>query len=351
MVSLPCWQHSDAEAGYYEFVRKVCARKKKIRWVERPFSISTDVLCEDETKMEKWLRDCAIAITRCSPLQLVTLYTYTSTAFCLIQTFIATRGSTVSSDEVTGEYFPHTNDVRAWIAYAPSMFDAMKDNDNISKYAGLKPAGLRRLVDSYNKLSWQPKKRNRKEKAAAAEHLKTVLEEHHMRNANILGGPFWRKLHAHVVRDSEVILFYPHAKNELEERGMKNLGDFVRLAPHLTREEWTKIFKSFVKTLDGIILSMPPLTVQITVFRGTTDSNAIAECGRRGVFPSCRQYVSTTLDKSIACGFARKKGCIIAIPLEIGSRVLPLLTVTRYWAEQEVLLPRVAQLSCALLQG
>jgi hypothetical protein len=50
-------------------------------------------------------------------------------------------------------------------------------------------------------------------------------------------------------------------------------------------------------------------------------------------------FLSTTLSRSIAKGFQSKSCCVFKIKIPPESRVIPMIPITRYSAEVEILLP------------
>lgn len=104
---------------------------------------------------------------------------------------------------------------------------------------------------------------------------------------------------------------------------------FISAVPFVSATGWRMILDAFVRRLDGLFEKMPPLPVALTVYRGT----------RTARVRSRKTYTSCTLQPNIAKDFAKgPEATVHVLRIPTGSRVLPLMPLTRYAAECEVLL-------------
>jgi hypothetical protein len=97
----------------------------------------------------------------------------------------------------------------------------------------------------------------------------------------------------------------------------------------MSLSEWRKVLVQFVQDMKGIFKAAPPLPVPMKVYRGLTKRPT-----------AMKGYVSTTLLKGAAKNFINKKTkcCVQTIELSKGARVLPLMVLSRYADEFEMLL-------------
>ena len=93
--------------------------------------------------------------------------------------------------------------------------------------------------------------------------------------------------------------------------------------------EWRKVLVQFVQDMKGIFKAAPPLPTPMKVYRGLTKRPT-----------AMKGYVSTTLSKGAAKNFInhKTKCCVQTIELSKGTRVLPLMVISRYADEFEMLL-------------
>lgn len=93
--------------------------------------------------------------------------------------------------------------------------------------------------------------------------------------------------------------------------------------------EWRKVLVQFVQDMKGIFKAAPPLPAPMKVYRGLTKRPT-----------AMKGYVSTTLSKGAAKNFInhKTKCCVQTIELSKGTRVLPLMVISRYADEFEMLL-------------
>ncbi len=94
---------------------------------------------------------------------------------------------------------------------------------------------------------------------------------------------------------------------------------------------------NYINLIDCAFKYSPPLEKSIVVYRGITLSNKIdadfTDCG----------YISTTANKNIALKFNANKTkvcCLFEIYIPKGSHVLPIVDISNYSDEMEILLPR-----------
>jgi hypothetical protein len=116
---------------------------------------------------------------------------------------------------------------------------------------------------------------------------------------------------------------------------LSSLEAYATVLPHITPFGWQKVIERFVTDLDAAFGRMPPTPHALVVYRGVGTPREAETLG------SDPAYLSTSLSRRTAADFATEgcPRCLAKITVPAGSRVLPMLTVSRY-REQEVLLPR-----------
>ena len=116
---------------------------------------------------------------------------------------------------------------------------------------------------------------------------------------------------------------------------LSSLEAYATVLPHITPFGWRKVIERFVADLDAAFGRMPPTPHALVVYRGVGTPREAETLG------SDPAYLSTSLSRRTAVDFAAEgcPRCLAKITVPAGSRVLPMLTVSRY-REQEVLLPR-----------
>jgi hypothetical protein len=124
-------------------------------------------------------------------------------------------------------------------------------------------------------------------------------------------------------------------------RNMKTLAHFKKVMPHISIDGWQRLVARFILDVDTIFEKMPALPSALAVYRGTREDNL----PRMRADPS---YVSTSLATEVADRFTddATKCCMARITVPPGDKAVPLLVVSRYWQEFEILLPRVGR-TCA----
>jgi hypothetical protein len=112
---------------------------------------------------------------------------------------------------------------------------------------------------------------------------------------------------------------------------LSSLEAYATVLPHITPFGWRKVIERFVADLDAAFGRMPPTPHALAVYRGVGIPREASD-------PA---YLSTSMSRRTAADFAAEgcPHCLAEITVPAGSRVLPMLTVSRY-REQEVLLPR-----------
>lgn len=87
-----------------------------------------------------------------------------------------------------------------------------------------------------------------------------------------------------------------------------------------------------IKKLDNAFDNVPPLEEPIVVWRGVNTKNATEG--------SHRNFLSTSLSRSISEKFTDKPCCLMKISLPAGTKVLPVFNLSRHENECELILPR-----------
>jgi hypothetical protein len=107
---------------------------------------------------------------------------------------------------------------------------------------------------------------------------------------------------------------------------LKKLENFIEVVKYLKPSTWKRSLDMFIRDIDGIIQKMPPTVSAFDTYRGSSYP----------ISPDIDMYISTSLDPKQAFMF---NPCMILYSIPPGSLVLPLLCVSRFFRELEILLP------------
>lgn len=298
-VILPVWQPNEkakVENPAYDFIRRFLAGREPIVWTREKQSLTTN----DPT----WLLECCNEIAGLSRAELCVLHIYSTQAYSRVTHFL--RGA--SPKELDLVYDSSCE----WKAGEMPMLANVRAN-NQSRYlsSSVDPVALRALLAAW--------------RAPRSEAEFEMCLQRYSALRPYFTPKFLRVCRIQSVRFHGGVMF-------AAEAGM-SLASFEKAIPQMTSWDWQRIVRKFVKALDAIFQKMPPCRKTFYVYRG---EGADAKSVRRGWIGS-PSFVSTSLGQSIALDFARPTMVRITVPK--GSRVLPLLCVSRY-REQEMLLPR-----------
>jgi len=97
-----------------------------------------------------------------------------------------------------------------------------------------------------------------------------------------------------------------------------------------------------IALIDEAFENVPPIQSAITVYRGI-DSAAF--------MPDLSSYVSTSTNEGIGYSNTNSYCCLLQILVPAGSRILPLVGISNYPEEEEVLLPRTGSFSITMMNN
>ena len=139
--------------------------------------------------------------------------------------------------------------------------------------------------------------------------------------------------------------------NKIREKPVKNSksDDLFMIGWCLSMYFWTRVLKDFTKTLESVIANTPALENDMYVYRGTTKNLFTGEfgkgkkqlfTGKPGDLYENTGFSSSSLNYQVAMRFAGSKGNVQRILIMKGSHVLPILQLSKYPTESEILLNR-----------
>jgi len=250
-----------------------------------------------------WASKACRAITQLSRHDLCTLYTYTTPVYSVVAGLLRHNGN--HATYTTG--FVHNRDAE-WMYGSDELLHK-------SSYLNKNVDG--KMVIAYKNARKLP---NTESKWVLVDRLYSTLR------------PYFTQEFLKVCRQKHIefnhgILFYPQAARI---HTLTSLAGFKRIIPALTNEDWIEILNLFIKDMDAIFYKMPPTQVVMSTFRGVNHVKMLKKDA---------SFASTSMRKEIARGFV-DKCCVHQLRIPIGTKMVPLFPVTRYFAEQEILLPR-----------
>jgi hypothetical protein len=311
-----------SEEEYSAFVTRYSAGKRRIRWVNKPMKLTT----EDPA----WVAKACEAVRKLSRHDLCTLYTYTTQEYVTITSFLRHRGK---KDDFDTE-FVHKWENEWYNADSMRILVASLSNNKHSCYLDRKVD--EKLAVAF-KEAWmlpQATKQQSYRKWKLVDRLYSELRPHFTKR-------FLKLSHKKTVELNRGLLLFPQALRVYQKQPnvfpkeagkLQSLADFKKAIPYMTNRTWIHVLEQYVEDMDAIMKKMPPTECAMTVFRGTAEKKAAD--------PS---YLSTTLSKAIARNFVSRdtqKCCVYRIEIPVGSHMLPIFCASRYWVEQEILLPR-----------
>lgn len=327
-VNVPTWNTGIVNPSnpYLTFVSQYAAGTKSIDWKIKQMVLRT----EDP----EYIKSACETVASLSRYDLCTLYTYTTPAYYLV-TGLLRHNSGSSAFDTRLVHDPKTE----WIFGLNVLFSSI---DKLGCSSFLHTNIDKKRVLAFREAMSLPQcdtEEACKRKWDLVDHLYAELRP------NFTKG-FLKLCHLKSIESNQGILFYHQAARLFSRspsafpkqvKKLKSFADYLKAIPVLTNRTWTKILKQYVRDIDSIIAQMPPTQRLISVFRGVPH-DVVAD--RLLKDPS---FVSTTLGKDIARGFVMndpQKCCVYRFDIPVGSRVLPLIGISRYFGEQEILLPR-----------
>jgi len=324
-VRVKIWDmsHDNMDSAYpsYDFIKWYAAGRRKIAWAS--------VTIEGNT----WLTSACEAVSRLPRALLCTLHVYTTQLFGVV-----TEALRHPSHRQT------LYDAAPWETHAQNILVRKR---TLPQHTQL--AQVRHCLAAFKLL--------RKEKRTEAWYQKRAVLDKQFEQALTAARPYLSALDKAIEHErfkcSPGIVLYCQArvlfrgqpsKYATVGQAVDSLAQYRRIMPYITWSGWQRLLALFIRDLDSVFHKMPP-SPRIVLYRGTKDSNL----SRMRTDPA---YLSTTLSKQVATDFTDDKTdcCVTRITVKQGSQVIPLLGITRYRSELEVLLPRTGR-TCSFAQG
>lgn len=353
MLRLPIW---DAGIGNtrnpdLDFTLQYIVGRRRIVFetLEMDMDMPTHMRLQTQPQTIEWLKACGDVVARLPRRHLCVLHMYTlQNVYMLVNDYLRAGGKTARHKGlrkylgvVPGSLTTATATKAVAVANLDDFLEGKTPEDIKALYLLPHCADDDPTVSAFV-LNWQYKKRQG--------HLtRTFTRALPCFNETIVAD-----IMAHTVLNSPGVILYRQAKAVLTQRradssdlvdpGQQQVvvscfQDFLRVLPHITDTGWQRIVQRYVDDLDRIYECMPASGAPVTVYRGTHGPVP------RG-FPSDPAFTSTSLSERIAKTFTskqqqqKKKCCVHKITLPPGSRAIPVMCATRYYAELELLLPR-----------
>lgn len=314
-VKLPEKSHDP----YYDFVKMYCAGRARIEFRAEDINVPQDV--DQATK--DWLAACGEAVSRLPRRDVCTLYVYTSTMYYVAVDFLR-KGVVGKLYETPAEWTRHA---------AALAFQGM----DIAPYVKPSMTGtaaavaLREAIEAGAAMK-RPKLWIKPTAIAFFEAREAPVREALLDAKPALSSRFFAELARRAAMGSPGVMFYTQAKDVVP--GIRSLDDYLRVMANIRAGTWRKIVAKFVADMDSIISRMPAMESAIVTYRGTVGTKA----AKTTLDPA---YVSTSLSVDQAKYFAGKWCCVQVARLKAGCRAIPLMCVSRYPVEMEILLPRL----------
>ncbi len=342
-MKLPSFEFDDdghQDYPNYEFSKLHTVQRKPLKVGRISVKLDSD---QHKQLIESWLKECADVVQGMPHDSVCVLYAYTTT------TFHAVQGRLRS---------PKTQNLRVDLGCHPvthqdALFNVATES-NINDIVKNTYEDSSRLKEALEAWRTRPRGNNGddedeatyEERQALFETLYKTLEDQLKRvPKEAFTAKFLRSVDQYqktsTLHGPAGWIFAPQIWRRFGDRTKKRptlakLRDLI--ANHMTTEaRWRAVLDDYIRDLDAIFDQMPPLPADLVVYRGVHGKKYAAGKSIRDA-----GYVSTSVRRDIAQGFAskKKKCCLQQIKVPAGTRVVPLIFVSRYYAEQEILLPR-----------
>lgn len=304
---------------YYEFIRKYCAGRARIDFRAEDI----DVHHVDQTTQD-WLVACCEAVSRLPRRDVCTLYVYTSTMSYVAINFL--RKGVVDK---LYEYEP-----TEWSRHAAVLaFEGM----DLASYIKPSMAGsaaavaVRKAIDAGAAMK-RPAPWTEASATKFFEARESPVRAALLAAKPALSNRLFAELERRAAMASPGLMFYAQATDVVP--GVRSLSDYMRVMADIRAGTWRKIVAKFIADMDSNLARMPVTKSVIVTYRGTVGTKAAATSRDPA-------YVSTSLSADQAKHFAGKSCCMQVARLRAGCRALPLMCVSRYPVELEILLPRL----------
>ena len=308
----------ETDDPYFEFIKKYCAGRARIDFRAEDVDVGhVDQATED------WLVACCEAVSRLPRRDVCTLYVSTSTLYYVAVDFLR-KG-------VVGKLYDKPAE---WTRHAAALaFQGMDIASYIkpSMVGSATAVAVRKAIDTgaamKRPVPWTEASATKFFEARESPVRAALLDA-----KPALSNRLFAELERQSAMASNGIMFYAQAKDVVP--GVRNLEDYLRVIADIRAGTWRKIVSKFVADMDSIIARMPVTDSVIVTYRGTAGTKAAAT-------RTDPAYVSTSLSAKQAKHFAGKSCCMQVARLKQGCRAIPLMCVSRYPVELEILLPRL----------
>jgi hypothetical protein len=296
----------------YEFVRTYMMKESAIRWKLHDIQISGGDI--------EHVVDCARVVQTLTRREICILYVYTTQAYTHVAHFLRSKRTDFKRANVGhGEL----------IGRAHAVFDRLSLKHIARRYVA---SINREAVVAIMKVARE------KQKIAGSEDEYCKIArmcQHKIRTS--LTPRFFTDARRHVLDSHEGIVLYYQITDMFPEYA--SLDDVCEGLQGFKASTWNSLMTKFVAEIDGIFLKFPATKEPMIVYRGIKGSPGTAV---RDVLNHA-SYISTSLSPEVASTFVdeRTRCCVCSINIPPGERVVPLLFITRYRAEVEILLQRL----------
>ena len=306
----------------YEEAKYVSAQGVPFRFKNERIEVAPD--CELDPV---WFAQACRYITSLTQAELMTLYVYSSPAFGFVN--MAVSGSDRWLDDVR---VPTVEE--KWLSV---VFDMLTEPNHKRYMTHVLPVGVYRLRAQYSM------SKSKADADGLEAQMNTLIRAH---RASFTAA-FWKEVAVRAGRDCTGIMFYPQLLDLARTPGMfiesivskrfasmrlgaATLDDCVAVMADITPQGWKTIVQKYIASLSQICDGCPALTQALNVYRGTPGVKV-----RTG-----RSFMSASLSIAVATEFidARKNCCVHRLHLRPGQKPLPVMCVSRYPHELEILL-------------
>ena len=303
--------NADVEGGQnplVDFVRQYIAGRRTIVFSPKELPV----------KDTGWLASTCEAMRQLPRRQLCALYLYSTTIDYMISAFLRTGA------------LPTVARVSSWPTHVYPF--AAAHTRNLKRFrseynAG--PALLAQLDRFAAHRAGTPNEQRTKEWYDRADAIGHDINAAARRESKTLSAAFHADVLDFMMENSDAYALFDQARRVLP--GVGTLAKWKRAMPTVTQSDWTRIMATYVQDADAVFDALPALPKAMTVYRGA----------RGRVRVKNASYTSTTLAKQVAKNFTGPSGCCIrSIRIPAGTHVVPMLPITRYSGELEILLPR-----------
>jgi len=306
----------DSPYPAYDFIRRYAAGRRKIVWTSNTIDAHGDAT---------WLTRACHTMTHLPRALLCTLHVYTTQLFVVVTEALRNPSHPQQLYD-TASWESHAQNVLQKCPILPPHPQLAPVRDCLAAFQVLRKEKPHSAFDAWNEKRTALDKQFEQALTAARPYLSLDHAIEHERFKCSPGIVLYSQARA---------LFRGQpSKYATVVQAVNKLAHYRQIMPYITSAGWKRLVTLFIQDLDRVFQKMPPSPTMF-LYRGTKDLNL----SRMRNDPS---YLSTTLSKKVAIEFTDNEthSCVTRITVKRGSQVLPLLAVTRYHGELEVLLPR-----------